>query len=204
MRLTFLLGLVVVAPLAAQEPLVEGPGEPAEPRVQVGVFGFGMRAGADLEGDGQAVISMTLDAGHVLHPRLRIRPSGEMSFLGGPNRYLANLELLYRFTPDDDAAVPYVGGGIGLAGRDACVGDPTCPALWVQFVLGFDIRIREGISWQMEYHAEDSFTRHRLLVGLSTRGGWGGRCRKHVRSRSNGPGKRCGSPGAERCRSLRR
>lgn len=169
MRKVGVVGLVAAMaawPLGAQQ-FQEAP--ETAPRLQVGIFGFGARGGVDLQGDGQAVLGVTLDAGHVLTPRLRLRPSGELSFLAGANRYLANIEMVYRFTPDRDAAVPYLGTGVGLAGQDGCGADPDCPAIWWQFVLGFEVRIREGISWHLEYHPEDTLRRHRILLGLSTR-----------------------------------
>lgn len=176
MRLLFaFLPLMVAAPLVAQEPEAESP-EPLNTEgerrwVQFGLYGFGARVGADFQDDGQAVASFSLDVGYIYTDRLRVRPSGELGWLNGPNTYVANVELLYRFTPDTNVAVPYVGAGIALAGRGDCALDPGCPALWAQFVLGFEMRFRGQISWLLEYHAEDAIRRHRLLVGLTTRRG---------------------------------
>jgi len=46
-----------------------------------------------------------------------------------------------------------------------------CPAFWAQFVLGFELKLRNQINWLLEYHAEDAFRRHRVFVGLTTRRG---------------------------------
>jgi hypothetical protein len=166
-----LLSLLIAAPLAAQEaPAFEEPlEEPRVPWAKVGLFGFGARLGVDFEGEGQAVASMALDLGYVADERLRVRFSGELGFLNSDNTYLANLELIYRFMPDSALAIPYVGGGLGLFGRAECEADPDCPALWAQFVLGFEMRLRDEMNWLVEYHAEDAFRRHRVFIGLATR-----------------------------------
>ncbi len=170
-----LIPLMMAAPLVAQEPEPES-AEPlsveGQPRsVQVGLYGFGARIGADFEEGGQAVASFSLDLGHVYTDRLRIRPSGELGWLSGPNSYVVSAELVYRFTPNTNVAVPYVGGGLGLAGSSDCSTDPGCPSIWLQFVLGFELRFRDQISWLLEYHAEDAVRRHRVFVGLTTRPG---------------------------------
>jgi hypothetical protein len=166
-RLTLVLVLAGMLPAAAhtQEPTSNGPA------TAIGLYGFSARGGVDFEGSGQAVASVALDAGHVLTDRLRIRPSGEIGFLGGDNTYLANLEVVYRITADREVAVPYLGTGIGVFGRDACGADDGCPGLWLQFVLGFEVRLRDGIAWMIEYHPVDAFRRHRVMVGLTTRRG---------------------------------
>jgi hypothetical protein len=155
-----LLSLLIAAPLAAQEaPAFEEPlEEPRVPWAKVGLFGFGARLGVDFEGEGQAVASMALDLGYVAD-----------ELLNSDNTYLANLELIYRFMPDSARAIPYVGGGLGLFGRAECEADPDCPALWAQFVLGFEMRLRDEMNWLVEYHAEDAFRRHRVFIGLATR-----------------------------------
>jgi len=137
----------------------------------IGLYGFSAIGGVDLEGDGQAIAAVAIDGGHLFTKRLRIRPSGEIGFLGSDNTYLLNFELLYRFTDDSQLAVPYVGTGLGLHGRDECGSDPGCPGVWLQFVLGFDMRIRQNISWLLEYHPANAFRRHRLMIGLTTRRG---------------------------------
>jgi hypothetical protein len=80
-------------------------------------------------------------------------------------------EVIYRFTPDADRAVPYVGFGLAVAGRDDCSTFPGCPEAWLQFALGFELTFRDNMNWMLEYHAEDALNRHRLLVGLTTRRG---------------------------------
>lgn len=137
----------------------------------VGLFGFSAIGGVDLEGSGQAIGAVGIDFGHLLTERLRLRPSAEIGFLGSDNTYLLNFELLYRFTDETQLAVPYVGTGLGLSGREECGDDPDCPGLWLQFVLGFDMKIRQNVSWLLEYHPADAFRRHRILIGLSTRRG---------------------------------
>jgi hypothetical protein len=172
-----LVSLLIAAPLAAQEPEQEPfladtvPAETRVPWAKVGLFGFGARLGADFEGDGQAVVSLAFDLGYVADDRLRVRLSGELGFLNIDNTYVTSLELVYRFMPDSAKAIPYVGGGVGLFGRAECEADPDCPELWLQFVLGFEIRLREGMNWLVEYHPEDAFRRHRVFIGLTTRRG---------------------------------
>lgn len=138
---------------------------------QLGIFGFSARAGVDFEAQGQALASFALDLGDLYTDRLRLRPSAELGFGWGYNTYVANLEVVYRFTADTVIAVPYVGGGVALAGQEECGAIDDCPSVWAQFVLGFEMKLRDPISWLLEYHAEDSFRRHRLFVGLTTRRG---------------------------------
>ena len=158
-----LLAAVSPVPGAAQD------AGAAVPSSGIGLYGFSARGGVDFEGSGQAVVSVALDAGHLFTERLRLRPSGELGFLSGDNTYLASFEVLYRFTPDREVAVPYLGGGLGVWGREACDTDDSCPGLWLQFVLGFELRIRDRLAWMVEYHPVDAFRRHRVLVGLTTR-----------------------------------
>ncbi len=170
-RLTprMLAGVLVLtlgpATARAQDPA--GPG----PRSAIGLYGFSARGGIDFKDDGQAVVSVALDAGHLFTPRLRLRPSADLGFLGGDNTYLASFEVVYRVLDDREVAVPYLGTGMGIWGREACGDDPSCPGLWFQFVLGFEVRIRDGVSWLMEYHPVDVFRRHRIMFGLTTRRG---------------------------------
>jgi hypothetical protein len=149
----------------AQEPGGGGP------RSALGLYGFSARGGVDLTDDGQAVVSVALDVGHLFTQRLRVRPSADLGFLGGDNTYLASFEMVYRVLDDREVAVPYLGAGMGIWGREACGDDPSCPGLWLQFVLGFEVRIRDNISWLMEYHPVDVFRRHRIMIGLTTRRG---------------------------------
>ena len=173
MRVLPLLMLVLgAAPAAAQEEyqsvVQEGPdGGP----FRLGLYGFAARGGVDFEGEKQALVSVALDLGDLYTDRLRLRPSGELGFAAGANTYVANVEVVYRFTADTVIAVPYVAGGVGVFGREACDPDPDCPAVWAQFALGFELKLRAQFNWLLEYHAEDAFRRHRLFLGLTTRRG---------------------------------
>ena len=140
-----------------------------EGRLNFGLYGFSMRMGLDIEGDTQPLVSLALDIGDVLTDRLRLRPSAEIGFGNVIDTYVVNAEVMFRFTDDTEAAVPYVGGGFGVAGQDNCRLATVCPEVWLQFALGFEIRIREHLNWLLEYHAEDGLQRHRLFIGLSTR-----------------------------------
>ena len=160
-----LLGLLLSAPLAAQNDYQ------TERPFQLGLYGFSARAGVDFEGEGQAVASFAVDMGNLYTDRLRLRPSAELGFGWGDNTYVANLEVVYRFTADTEIAVPYVGGGVALSRQEECGLIDDCPAFWAQFVLGFELKLRNQINWLLEYHAEDAFRRHRVFVGLTTRRG---------------------------------
>ena len=171
MRILFVfLSVVFTTALSAQNEYeaLEGNGTASRP-FQLGVFGFSARAGVDLEGQGQALASFAMDLGNLYSDRLRLRPSAELGFGWGDNTYVANLEALFRFTSDSDVAVPYLGGGIALSGQEGCGEVDDCPAVWAQFVLGFEMRMQHQINWLLEYHAEDAFRRHRFFVGLATR-----------------------------------
>ena len=141
------------------------------PSSALGLYGFGVRGGVDFEGEGQAVVSVAFDIGHLFTDRLRIRPTAELGFLGLDNTYLASAELVYRILDDRETAVPYVGAGLGLWGREECATDDDCPGVWLQFALGFEIRIRDHISWLVEYHPLDALRRQRILIGFTTRRG---------------------------------
>jgi len=140
-----------------------------EPRTDIGLYGFSARGGVDFDGPGQAIVSMALDVGHLFTQRLRLRPSGDLGFLGDDNTYVASLELVYRFVDDVQPVVPYVGTGLGLFGRELCGQDPGCPGVWIQLAVGFEVRVRDPVSWLLEYHAMDAFDRHRFMIGLTTR-----------------------------------
>ena len=170
MRILFVPYVLMLATsLSAQTDLQPQEGEgPATRPVQLGVFGFAARAGVDFEGQGQALASFALDMGNLYTDRLRLRPSAELGFGWGDNTYVANVEVVYRFTADGEVAVPYVGGGVALSGQEGCGEMEACPAVWAQFVLGFELRMLHQINWLLEYHAEDAFRRHRLFVGLTT------------------------------------
>lgn len=137
--------------------------------LNLGLYGFSMRMGLDIEGDAEPLVSLALDIGDVFTDRLRLRPSAEIGFGNAVNTYVVNAEIMFRFTDDTEAAVPYVGGGLGVAGQDNCGLAPDCPQVWMQFALGFEIRVHEFLNWMLEYHAEDGLRRHRLFIGLSTR-----------------------------------
>lgn len=173
MRLLAGLTLILIAsPLWAQDPYESPASEFESGRpFQLGLFGFSARGGVDFEGQGQALASFAVDLGDLYTERFRLRPSAELGFGWGDNTYVANLEALYRFTSDTAVAVPYVGGGIGLFGQEGCGANDDCPEFWAQFVLGFELRLRNQLNWLLEYHAEDAFRRHRIFIGLTTRRG---------------------------------
>ena len=165
------VALAVVSLLAAGAPAAGQDTTATTPSSALGLYGFGVRGGIDFEGEGQAVVSVAFDMGHLFTERLRIRPTAELGFLGSDNTYLASAELVYRILDDRETAVPYVGAGLGLWGREECSTDDSCPGLWLQFALGFEIRIRDRISWLVEYHPLDAFRRQRILIGFTTRRG---------------------------------
>lgn len=138
---------------------------------RIGLFGFGLRFGVDVSGDGQAILGGALDLGSLATDQLRIRPSVEIGTLNGATTYAGNFELLYRFAPDKQAVIPYVGGGIALAGHADCGSDSDCPGVWVNVVLGVEIRYRSTFNWLIEYHGMDAFSHNRLYIGLTTRRG---------------------------------
>jgi hypothetical protein len=138
---------------------------------RIGLYGFGVRTGLDFKGDGQLVLGTTIDMGDLFSNRIRIRPSGEISVFNGGNTYVASLESLLRFTDDEEAATPYLGLGLSVAGHDACGADPDCPDVWVNLVFGFELRYRSTFNWLLEYHGMDVLRRHRLYIGLTTRRG---------------------------------
>jgi hypothetical protein len=137
---------------------------------RLGLFGFGMRGGLDVSG-GQLVLGATFDAGNLLTERLRLRPSAEVGVFNGANTYVASFEALYRLTGDEQVATPYVGGGLSVAGHDACGSDAACPAVWVNFVVGIELHYRSTFNWLLEYHPMDAFQHNRFYVGLTTRRG---------------------------------
>ncbi len=160
---------LLAARLGAQEfkpPRVSG----APSGTRIGLFGFGVRGGVDLR-TGQVVVGTTLDLGDLFTTRVRLRPSGEIGAFKGVNTYAASLEALYRFTGDDQVAIPYLGTGMSVAGHDKCGADPGCPALWVNVVFGFELHYKSTFNWLLEYHGMDTMRRHRLYVGLTTRRG---------------------------------
>jgi hypothetical protein len=163
--LPVLIALLCSASLTAQND------SPTTRPFQLGIYGFAARAGVDFEGDGQAVASFVVDMGDLYTDRLRLRPSAELGFGWGEETYVANIEAVYRLTGDTAVAVPYIGGGAALYGQEGCGLIDDCPTFWAQFVLGFELRLRNQINWLLEYHAEDAFRRHRVFLGLTTRRG---------------------------------
>ena len=165
------IGATLAAQLAAQEfhpPPVQR-GRPNGTRL--GLFGFGVRSGVDFKGNGEFVLGVALDAGNLFVNRLRLRPSVELGVLSGTDTYVGSLELLYHFADDDQAALPYAGTGVAVAGHAACAADPNCPGLWLNIVVGIEVRFRSTFNWLLEYHALDAFQRSRLYLGLTTRRG---------------------------------
>ena len=139
--------------------------------VQLGLFSLGVRGGVDLEQSGQALVGASADVGYAFTPRVRFRVVGELGFAPSPNSYVGSVEMVFRFTPDSTIAVPYFGTGVGVVGNEACGADPECPALWWQFVLGFELRLHRSARWFLEYHPQDAFRRQRLLAGITMRPG---------------------------------
>ncbi len=137
--------------------------------VRLGLLGFGTSVGVDFEGDNQLLVFQALDLGHLLTPRLRLRPSAEIAVSGDPGGFVGNAELIFRLLPDSKRTVPYLGGGLGVATREGCSADPDCPTLWAQAALGVELGLTDRFGWVVEYHAEDGFRRHRFFFGLTTR-----------------------------------
>lgn len=166
-----LVGITLAWPLGAQT-FTPPPMQRSAPRsTRIGLYGFSTHAGVDLSAGKQFVLGIGLDVGNLFVDRLRLRPTMEMGFLNGANTYTGNLELLFHFLDDDRPAIPYLGGGLGIAGHTACGTDPGCPALWVNAVLGAEVRIRSTFSWFVEYRGLDGFKHNRLCLGLTTRRG---------------------------------
>jgi hypothetical protein len=163
------VAVVLSRPSAAQEfqpPRAAGAGE----GTRFGLYGFGMRGGLDLTGPSRLVLGATLDLGNLFTDRLRVRASGEVG-IDGQDSYVGSGELLYRFAGDAEPTVPYLGGGVSLAGHDNCGADRDCPDLWVNLVFGFERRFRSTFNWVLEYHPMDRLRRHRFYLGLTTRRG---------------------------------
>ncbi len=171
--LLLVVGVVPAGELTGQDFTPPETGEQAAEgsRIQLGLYGFSTRLGWDFEDDGGAIVSLALDLGNLGSSQVRLRPSVEIGFAEDVDTYVANVEILYRFTPDTEKAVPYVGLGLALAGRDDCELEPSCPEVWLQFALGFEVTFRDNLSWMLEYHGEDAVNRHRLFLGLTTRRG---------------------------------
>ena len=169
--LVALAGAALAAPLAGQA-FPPPPVQHANARgTRLGLLGFGVRTGLDFKGDGQLVAAVSLDVGNLFLERFRLRPSAEIGIQNGPNTYAASFEMLYRFAADAETVTPYLGGGLAAAGHAACGADPTCPALWVNAVLGFEVHFHSTFNWLLEYRGMDAFRHNRLCLGLATRRG---------------------------------
>jgi hypothetical protein len=165
------VGAILAVQVAAQAfpaPSVqrEGPGG-----TRIGLLGFGVRGGADFAGDGSAVFGIAIDAGNLFVNRLRLRPSAEIGFLNGSNTYVASFEGVYRLGGDNEAVIPYLGAGVAIAGHTECDADAECPGVWINTVLGIEVRYRSTFNWLIEYHALDGFQRNRVYLGFTTRRG---------------------------------
>lgn len=174
-RLPPLLALLALVPLAARAqefiPPRDATVDTTAGALRLGIFGFGTRLGVDFAGRNQLVLSPTLDAGDIFTDRVRIRPSVEVGLGDTATTYVVNLELMYRFTADREAAVPYLGFGGAVYSQERCSTATDCPRLWAQFAMGFEIKFREHMNWLVEYHGEDGLRRHRFFIGLTTRRG---------------------------------
>lgn len=171
LKLVILLALVSPAAARAQQFTPPATNSPPSTGTRIGLFGFGVRGGVDVSSPGQMVFGTTLDVGDLFAPQVRIRPSAEIGVFNGDNTYIGSLEALWRFTDDNQVAIPYVGAGMSLAGHQACGADPSCPSVWVNLVLGFELHYRSSFNWLLEYHGMDALRRHRFYIGLTTRRG---------------------------------
>jgi len=171
MRIVVLAFVAVLAAHTAEAQQFQPPKNGRHSGTRIGLFGFGVRGGVDFRRAGQLVMGTTLDLGDLFSSRLRLRPSAELGLFNGPNTYVGSFEALWRFTGDEEVATPYLGLGVGLAGRDGCGTDPQCPGLWLNTVFGFELRYRSTFNWLLEYHGMDRMRRHRLYIGLTTRRG---------------------------------
>lgn len=178
MRLALLTAtlLVTALPVAAQDFTPPAEDESPPTSVKFGLFGFSSRLGVDFKNPNQAIASIAVDVADVYSDRVRLRPSFEIGAGGGLATYVGNIEMMYRFTPDSEKAVPYIGFGLGLYGEAGgavgvvpCGPRAGCPKLMPQFALGFELRFRNNMNWLLEYHGEDALRRHRFLIGLATR-----------------------------------
>jgi hypothetical protein len=169
------IGMLVLVAMFARQPAAAQefvpPKSGATGGTRIGLFGFGVRGGVDVRRSSQLVFGGTLDIGDLLSSRVRLRPSAEIGVFNGPNTYVVNMETLWRFTADDEVATPYVGLGVGVAGREDCGADPNCPDLWFNVVFGFELRYRSTFNWLLEYHGMDRIRRNRFYIGLTTRRG---------------------------------
>lgn len=162
-------GALTASPLVAQQ--FPPPRSAAHSGTRLGLFGFGIRGGIDFRKSSQLVLGGALDLGDLFSNRIRLRPSAELGVFNGSNTYVGSFEALWRFTADENVATPYIGGGLGIAGRDGCGTDPQCPDLWFNTVFGFELRYRSTFNWLIEYHGLDLMRHNRIYIGLTTRRG---------------------------------
>ena len=165
-----LIAAVFLARVAAAQGF-QPPKSSSHKGTRFGLFGFGVRGGLDLAGDGQFLLGTTLDMGNLFTDRVRMRPSFELGVFNGPNTYAGNFDVLWRFTEDEEVATPYIGAGLALAGHDGCGNDSQCPDLWLNLTFGFELHYRSTFNWLLEYRAVNAFDKHRLYIGLTTRRG---------------------------------
>ena len=170
LAIALLVQVLLASPLLAQD---FRPPEDQEPsRIKVGLTGFGARGGVDFKGANQFISSVTLDVADLYSDRIRVRPSGEIGVGGGVDTYVANLDVMYRFAHDSERAVPYIGAGMSVFSLSPnCSNTPGCPKVWPTFTMGFEINLRPGVNWLLEYRGEDALRRHRFFIGLATRRG---------------------------------
>jgi hypothetical protein len=165
-----LLSTVCAARVATAQDFVP-PKNSTHKGTRFGLFGFGVRGGLDLAGDGQFLLGTTLDMGNLFTDRVRMRPAFELGVFNGANTYAGSFDALWRFTAEEEVATPYLGAGFSLAGHDGCGNDAQCPDLWLNLTFGFELHYRSTFNWIVEYRAVDAFDKHRLFVGLTTRRG---------------------------------
>ena len=150
---------------AAQDfhPPASGSTEPEVNGPTLDLYAFSVRGGLDVTRTMQWVVGTTFDVSELWSPRVRLRPSLEIAGTGGSDvTFHWAAEIVYRFQPDNAAAIPYVGLGLGHM-------TTAHPTLWPTVVLGFELQFRPSFNWLLEYHALDRLGRHRFLVGLATR-----------------------------------
>ena len=161
------LPLALAAPAAAAQEF-HPPSSSAQPSVggpSVDLYSFSVRGGVDVSRRVRWVLGTSFDVVELWSPRVRLRPSVEIaSDTGSAVTFHWAGEITYRFEPDNAAAIPYVGVGVGHMSN--CRG---CTTIWPTIVLGFELQFRPSFNWLIEYHALDRLGRHRFLVGLSTR-----------------------------------
>ncbi|MCH7892584.1 MAG: hypothetical protein IH921_13885, partial [Gemmatimonadetes bacterium] len=65
--------------------------------LNLGLYGFSMRMGLDIEGggDAQPLLSLALDMGDVFTRRLRLRPSAGIGFGNAVDTYVVNAEGMF-------------------------------------------------------------------------------------------------------------